>query len=206
MPKENKDNRKTNRQRQAEKSKQKIFNSAQYLFAKYGYDNVTIADICKRAGVSTGLFYNYFSAKSEIPMFSDDILSKYYESHRDEIESIPNALDRLAELIYLGVKIVIESPSHTQNARVHYMRACQGIKPSIFDESRTIIQLMKNTLADGREAGQIVCDTMTDDEIVTVMFDHMVGIAIHLLNVEDKEAALVQIRKEINFICSILRP
>ncbi|MGN0734513.1 MAG: TetR/AcrR family transcriptional regulator [Anaerovoracaceae bacterium] len=203
---EKRDKHKTNRQRQAEKSKQKIFNSAQYLFAKYGYDNITIADICKRAGVSTGLFYNYFGAKSEILMFSDDILSKYYESHRDEIESLPDALDRFVELILLGVKIVTESPSQIQNARVHYMRACQGIKPSIFDESRTIIQLMKNTLAEGRKAGQIVCDTLTDDEIVTVMFNHMVGTVIHLLNVEDKEAALVQIRKEINFMCSILKP
>jgi hypothetical protein len=41
---------------QALESKKRIFNSAIDLFNEFGFENVTIDNICKRTGASTGLF------------------------------------------------------------------------------------------------------------------------------------------------------
>ena len=55
-----------NRQLQALKTKDKIYKSAIDLMDKKGYENIKIQDICKRAGVSIGSFYNCFKSKNDI--------------------------------------------------------------------------------------------------------------------------------------------
>ena len=54
------------RQLQAKKTRQKIYSTARSLFQTVGYENVSIADICKGAGISMGNFYHYFKNKNEI--------------------------------------------------------------------------------------------------------------------------------------------
>jgi AcrR family transcriptional regulator len=56
----------TERSLRAIKTKKKLYQSAVGLIDKYGYDNVTIEDICKKAGVSVGAFYHYYNSKSDI--------------------------------------------------------------------------------------------------------------------------------------------
>ncbi|MBU3099024.1 MULTISPECIES: TetR/AcrR family transcriptional regulator [Clostridium] len=55
-----------NRQLQALNTKNKIYKSAIDLMDKKGYKNIKIQDICKKAGVSVGSFYNCFESKNEI--------------------------------------------------------------------------------------------------------------------------------------------
>jgi AcrR family transcriptional regulator len=50
-------------------SKQAIADAALTLFIHEGYLNVTIDQIAKKAGVSKGLMYNYFSGKEELLSF-----------------------------------------------------------------------------------------------------------------------------------------
>ncbi|MFN3412305.1 MAG: TetR/AcrR family transcriptional regulator [Exilispira sp.] len=45
---------------------EKIVNSSIHLFAKRWYSSVSIAEICRKAKVSNGLFYHYFSDKENL--------------------------------------------------------------------------------------------------------------------------------------------
>jgi TetR/AcrR family transcriptional regulator, fatty acid metabolism regulator protein len=56
----------TKRKLQAIKSKEYIYQIAMELINKKGFDNVTIKDICIKAGVSIGAYYHYFSSKEAI--------------------------------------------------------------------------------------------------------------------------------------------
>jgi len=47
-------------------SKSKIMAAALELFTKQGFDTTPISMISKKAGVSTGLMYNYFSSKDQL--------------------------------------------------------------------------------------------------------------------------------------------
>jgi AcrR family transcriptional regulator len=58
----------TPRQKQARESRQKIYDAAVELFEKKGYENVTIEQICSKAGFSAGNFYVYFKSKDQIIM------------------------------------------------------------------------------------------------------------------------------------------
>lgn len=56
----------TNRQKQAIATKHNIFNCAIALFAEKYFENVTVQDICVKAGVSVGAFYHHFKSKENI--------------------------------------------------------------------------------------------------------------------------------------------
>jgi len=43
-----------------------ILDAAQSLFFAHGWDNVTIADVLKQAGISKGGFYHHFTAKEDL--------------------------------------------------------------------------------------------------------------------------------------------
>ena len=48
------------------KSRQTIMDAALMLFAADGYSNTPVSKIAKKAGVSTGLMYNYFTGKEAL--------------------------------------------------------------------------------------------------------------------------------------------
>lgn len=54
------------RQKQAIETKLKITSAAMELFSNGNFNEVKIADICKKAECSVGLFYHYFESKEDI--------------------------------------------------------------------------------------------------------------------------------------------
>ena len=57
---------KLGRKKQAEQTKKKIFETAVRLIKENGYNNVTISEICKSAGVAKGSFYVHYNSKEDI--------------------------------------------------------------------------------------------------------------------------------------------
>ena len=63
-----------------EKSKERILKSAAYLFAKKGYDNVGIREICKRADANLCMIPHYWGTKSALyQAVIDDFIQKQTE-------------------------------------------------------------------------------------------------------------------------------
>jgi len=69
----------TERSLRALQTKKKLFKSAAKLIDGHGYDNVTIEDICRKAGVSVGAFYHYYNSKSDIIVEFFKEIDYYYE-------------------------------------------------------------------------------------------------------------------------------
>lgn len=56
----------TNRAKQAEKTKKKIFDVGIDLLRQKGFEEVTITDIVKKANVGIGTFYHYYESKMDL--------------------------------------------------------------------------------------------------------------------------------------------
>ncbi|HHZ00203.1 MAG TPA: TetR/AcrR family transcriptional regulator [Sedimentibacter sp.] len=56
----------TSRDLQALETEKKVTDMAMKLVREYGYDKVTISQICDACGVAKGTFYSYFSSKKDI--------------------------------------------------------------------------------------------------------------------------------------------
>ncbi len=63
----------TNQEKRSREKKQRIYKVAMRMFSEYGYEQATIRDICKEAGITTSTFYNFFGDKDGV------LLQFYYE-------------------------------------------------------------------------------------------------------------------------------
>lgn len=59
-------------QQKSKDTKDRIFRAAKEIMQTHGYEDLSIKNICERAGVSNGSFYHHFKTK-------DDLLSYYIE-------------------------------------------------------------------------------------------------------------------------------
>lgn len=69
------------RKEKAAATKEKIFSTAAGLIKEKGYANVTVSEICARAGIAKGSFYVYYKSKEDI------IRESYYADLGAYVES-----------------------------------------------------------------------------------------------------------------------
>lgn len=79
------------RKMQAAETRKKIIEAARDLFTMYGYDDVTIEDIVKKAGVVRGSFYAYFLSKEDVSVY---LMMEGLSSLQDEIKRSCDNLDK----------------------------------------------------------------------------------------------------------------
>jgi len=79
------------KQKRAIEKKESLINAAFQLFNEKGFYNTNSKEIAKKAGVSTGLFYNYFNDKSNIFL---EILTRISEKKYIELEKILEKLSK----------------------------------------------------------------------------------------------------------------
>ncbi len=81
-------------------SRSNILQSALKLFAEEGYDNTSISQIARDAGISKGLVYNYFDSKQElleqVVHKGLKLMPEIFEASDRKIDSstLPNMLER----------------------------------------------------------------------------------------------------------------
>ena len=85
------------RKAQGQETEQKILETARQLMRKNGYDAVSIRDICKEAGVTTGAFYHHFRSKEEMLEKGGQQLDLYI---RQQLETRPFHSSLSACLLY----------------------------------------------------------------------------------------------------------
>ena len=81
-------------------TKNKVFETAIELIRTKGYDNVTISEICEKAGVAKGTFYVHYKSK-------EDIIKESYYSDMSEFV-LKNYKRLISEDNYMSIKDKIE--------------------------------------------------------------------------------------------------
>lgn len=86
------------RKEQARQTEQAILNAAAELSRESSFDKVSIRDICRRAGITTGAFYHHFPSKEALLVKGFSSLDAYMESRMAGHEEDP-PLERLYLLL-----------------------------------------------------------------------------------------------------------
>lgn len=71
-------------------TKQKILVAASELFFNSTFDQVTVADIAKKAGISKGSVFNYFTSKEELGI---TIIAVYFQQYKMEMDQLKQQID-----------------------------------------------------------------------------------------------------------------
>lgn len=105
------------KQDRAKDKKKKIIEAAYDIFSEVGFYNTNTTDIAKKAGVSTGIVYGYFSDKRDILLYVIDIyIEKVSEPFKKYVSKITAPLDFnnvVTDLLNLTME------THKSNANIH---------------------------------------------------------------------------------------
>ncbi len=105
------------KQSRSVEKKNRIVQAGYELFAEKGYINTNTAEIAKKAGVSVGLVYGYFTDKKDILLEVLDIyINNVFSPVLDMFESLIAPLD-IEKIINLIVDRAVEL--HKNNALIH---------------------------------------------------------------------------------------
>lgn len=94
-------------------SRQKILDAAMEVFATEGYHSSTISLISKKAGISKGLIYNYFSSKEEL---LHELMIGMMKSMIEELMPVKQgekfSRDDVIYLVNKSIDLVLEKPKY----------------------------------------------------------------------------------------------
>jgi AcrR family transcriptional regulator len=148
----------TSRQLQAQKTKRKIYNAAVDLFNRHGFDNTTIEDISRKAGVSVGAFYHYYPSKTDI---YSELYKKIDEFFRETVEpQMTN--DDFFENILIYFKHYAEYQELRGTDAVKQL--FNTLNVLFLDKNRYMHMLLREIIRKGEEKKQLTAD-MTADEV-----------------------------------------
>ena len=144
----------------SERTQKALYDAACTLMHDYGYDYLTVQNICKLAGVTTGAFYHHFHSKDDILcLFRNKGYEAVIENRNVCLPEDP--LARLTELCVLyaahnesnGVEFVSNYYS-TKNKSLNTI----GLSPEDMYVSSTY-RARYDSLIAARETGQIPADS-----------------------------------------------
>ncbi len=146
----------TTRQAQAIKTKAKIYNTAFDLMEKKGFDNITIEEISKKAGVSVGAFYHYFKSKNDIlfeifhradEYFKDSVENKLVSEHIED-----QIVEYFTHYARYSNQTGIEFTKHLYNTENKYF----------LKKDRYMLTVLQDIIRSGQDSGRITADLDPD--------------------------------------------
>lgn len=160
----------TTRQMQALATKNKIYKIAIELMEKNGYENMKIEDICKKAKVSVGSFYNYFKSKNDILSEIFKRADNYFENEVIDNINSSNSLDQIVEFFTYYA-------NYNELVGIDTMKQLYNFNNKLFiTEGRYMQNSIKDIITKGQSKGEI-SDIMTPNEISKYLFIAARGIA-----------------------------
>ena len=154
----------TSRQKQAMMTKKKIFTVAVSLMQKHGFEETSIEQICKKAKVSVGSFYNYFGSKHDVLLMVYESADQYF---KDVVEPQIHSLDPAEQILRF---FSYYAQYNTQNGLDFVTHLYGNSDNKLFlDYSRYMHQLLRNLLQDARDNGRL-SDAMPFEEIEPFLF------------------------------------
>lgn len=98
-------NAKNQREKQAYNTKKRVISTMMQLMTHKDFEKLSIRDICRESGISTGTFYYHFGSK-------ENLLQKMYKDYCLEFEE--SVMEKLEDLDHVE-KIVMYCIYHTKN-------------------------------------------------------------------------------------------
>jgi AcrR family transcriptional regulator len=189
--------------------RQELLDVAVRLFIEDGYDDASVNDIIREAGVSKGAFYHYFASKDDV---LDAVAKRWVEGAVAIVESVvaqpgPDALEKLNRVI---AAVQDYRSSYRPYAWHLYRLFGRGNVRLRAEVSRYGVELARDVYTRLVEQGirEGVFDTAYPDQIggLIVMLRHDVStsIAEALFERPDPAAARVELRRKLDFYENLL--
>lgn len=159
----------TRRQIQAQNTQDKIYNIAIELIERKGFENITVAEICKAADVAVGSFYHYFKSKHDILDSIFRLADDYFLNVVADNLKEGTTHDKIIEFFhYYGV--------YNLDRGIDLIKQLYIGKNNLFTtKGRPMQAVLLKIVENGQKTGEISTD-MTSEEIVNYLFIAVRGV------------------------------
>lgn len=159
----------TSRQIQAQNTQDKIYKVAVDLIQKKGFQNITVDEICKAAGVSVGSFYNSFKSKNQIL----DRIFKLADDYFQDVVAVNivegPARDRI-------VKFFDYYATYNLERGLDFVKQLYTVKNNLFaTKGRHMQSVLEKVIEEGQQRGELSTE-MTPNETVIFLFIAVRGV------------------------------
>ena len=137
------------RKEQAQRTETAILDAALSLMREAGFEAVTVRDICKKAGITTGAFYHHFQSKEELFDKGFAPLDQYMKKALED-QPVDDPAQRL-KAILCNYAVFMEDCGEL--ASQYYQRKLANPEIASLDPSRYIRRALIDCFAQAKEQG-----------------------------------------------------
>jgi AcrR family transcriptional regulator len=142
------------KQRDANKSKKMIISSAMNLFAKDGYDGVSMDLIAKNANINKAMIYYYFKNKAKLyEVVVKNLLDEICENIDIESKNCTKPIEELKSFIFTFAKFAKENPYLPSLMLAELSTGGKNLPEEMFAGLKKIFLLLNGILKRGEEKG-----------------------------------------------------
>jgi AcrR family transcriptional regulator len=174
----------TSRAKQAEATKNKIYECGVELIRRYGFDQVTVEQISSESGVSVGTYYYYFESKFEL--FSE-IYKRADEYFKTHVEGKLEAKDSLGQVIEFFDRY---SEFNAANGIEMVKKLYTADNKMFINKGRAMQNILQAIVEDGQGKGEVT-SLLLAEEITNILFVAARGVVydwcLHDGNIDLKE-------------------
>jgi AcrR family transcriptional regulator len=187
--------RDTKRSQQAAETKRRIFEMSLELFAKKGFENVHVEEICSELGLSKGTFYVHFRSKSQIPLEvfldMDNFMENTVSKKLAQCSGIRQKMDAWLDASLKYYEELGKTP-----IRISYQSQLGQDKKTqvLSNRKRPIFGMFESIIKEGQESGEIRTD-MSARDLAIVYVHSLRGVFYDWCQTSSKDNLEQELRK-----------
>ncbi|MCI5561678.1 MULTISPECIES: TetR/AcrR family transcriptional regulator [Intestinimonas] len=162
------------RQAQARQTERNILQAALTLMRERGFDKVSIRDICKQAGITTGAFYHHFPSKESLLNKGFAPLDDYMEAALRGHEADEPA-ERLGHILSAYARFMEEEGGELTGR--YYVRRITDPTTQSMDSSRYTLRAMVECFRQAQREG-ILASGRSPEWVADFCYRHFRGVVI----------------------------
>ena len=162
------------RQAQVRQTERNILQAALTLMRERGFDKVSIRDICKQAGITTGAFYHHFPSKESLLNKGFAPLDDYMEAALRGHEADEPA-ERLGHILSAYARFMEEEGGELTGR--YYVRRITDPTTQSMDSSRYTLRAMVECFRQAQREG-ILASGRSPEWVADFCYRHFRGVVI----------------------------
>ena len=142
-----------------EGSRTRIIQVATKLFAENGYQQTTIAEIAKMAGLAEGSIYEHFRGKEEILLTIPDVwVSKSIKELELQLLGIKGAINKLRKFLWWYIHYIESEPMTAKVVFLFLKTNPNFLQTEVYTNVKTFYSYLIKIFEEGRESGELMPD------------------------------------------------
>jgi AcrR family transcriptional regulator len=155
------------RKQKASATRNRIYTTAFDLIRQYGFDNVTVDEICRQSGVRKGAFYHHFKSKDDIVIEAYNIIDDDFLKEAAHLPPDTGCFGRI--LFTVRFQAHRAATEEVVLVRQIYKSQIDTGTSFFMSPERPFYRMIRDALAEGQSSGEFNAEMDPDDQTRLVL-------------------------------------